>query len=152
MKDCSLLKLGDDESPVSDTREVSEFGIGIPIPQVSADTRYLRYRNAQHYSLLKPVTFNRFHPSSCASPQPACADNIFEAALNMLSRCHAVGYKHDGIIIIAIHPGWVKTDLGGDQAPLTKEGSVGGMMKIITTLSEKNNGTFVDWTGKIIPW
>ncbi|XP_077144295.1 C-signal-like [Ranitomeya variabilis] len=83
---------------------------------------------------------------------PAISYRCSKAALNMLSRCHAEGYKRDGIIIIAIHPGWVKTDLGGDQAPLTKEGSVGGMMKIITTLSEKNNGTFVDWTGKIIPW
>ncbi|XP_073515435.1 C-signal-like isoform X2 [Phyllobates terribilis] len=83
---------------------------------------------------------------------PAISYRCSKAALNMLSRCHAEGYKHNGIIIIAIHPGWVKTDMGGDQAPLTKEESVGSMMKIITTLSEKHNGTFVDWEGKTIPW
>ncbi|KAG8432830.1 hypothetical protein GDO86_017182, partial [Hymenochirus boettgeri] len=75
-----------------------------------------------------------------------------QAALNMLSRCHAECYKQDGIISIAIHPGWVQTDMGGDQAPLTKETSVDGMMKIITSLDEKHSGTFVDWEGKTIPW
>ncbi|CAJ0959891.1 unnamed protein product [Ranitomeya imitator] len=35
--------------PIPNTTKISDLGIGIPIPQVSADTRYLRYRNAQHY-------------------------------------------------------------------------------------------------------
>ncbi|XP_018415148.1 PREDICTED: uncharacterized protein LOC108789589 [Nanorana parkeri] len=83
---------------------------------------------------------------------PVIAYRCSKAALNMLSRCHSVGYKQDGIISIAIHPGWVKTDMGGDQAPLTKEDSVGAMMKIIYSLSVEQSGTFVDWEGKVIPW
>ncbi|XP_075693659.1 C-signal-like isoform X3 [Rhinoderma darwinii] len=83
---------------------------------------------------------------------PVISYRCSKAALNMLSRCHAEGYKQDGIITIAIHPGWVKTDMGGDQAPLTKEESVRSMMKIISTLNEKQSSTFVDWEGKIIPW
>ncbi|XP_040185016.1 C-factor-like [Rana temporaria] len=75
-----------------------------------------------------------------------------KAALNMLSRCHSLAYKQDGIISIAIHPGWVKTDMGGDQAPLTKEDSIGAVMKVIYSLSEEQSGTFVDWEGKSIPW
>ncbi|KAG8563403.1 hypothetical protein GDO81_016051 [Engystomops pustulosus] len=83
---------------------------------------------------------------------PVISYRCSKAALNMLSRCHAEGYKQDGIISIAIHPGWVKTDMGGDQAPLTKEQSVSKMIKIITTLNEGQSGTFVDWEGNIIPW
>ncbi|CAI9607268.1 unnamed protein product [Staurois parvus] len=83
---------------------------------------------------------------------PVISYRCSKAALNMLSRCQSVGYKQDGIISIAIHPGWVKTDMGGDQAPLTKEDSVGAMMKIIYSLSEEKSGTFVDWEGKSIPW
>ncbi|XP_069822020.1 C-signal-like [Dendropsophus ebraccatus] len=83
---------------------------------------------------------------------PVISYRCSKAALNILSRCHAEGYKKDGIISIAIHPGWVKTDMGGDQAPLTTEASVGGMMKIISTITEKQSGTFVDWEGKVLPW
>ncbi|XP_073461527.1 C-signal-like [Aquarana catesbeiana] len=83
---------------------------------------------------------------------PVISYRCSKAALNMLSRCQSVGYKQDGILSIAIHPGWVKTDMGGDQAPLTKEDSVGAMMKIIYSLSEEQSGTFVDWKGKTIPW
>ncbi|KAM4018733.1 C-signal-like [Anomaloglossus baeobatrachus] len=86
------------------------------------------------------------------SSYPAISYRCSKVALNMLSRCQAEEYRHDGIITIAIHPGWVKTDMGGDQAPLTKEDSVGGMMKIIETLHENKSGTFVDWEGKSIPW
>ncbi|XP_077311859.1 C-signal-like [Lithobates pipiens] len=83
---------------------------------------------------------------------PVISYRCSKAALNMLSRCQSLGYKQDGILTIAIHPGWVKTDMGGDQAPLTKEDSVGAMMKIIYSLSEEKSGTFVNWEGKTIPW
>ncbi|XP_030059539.1 uncharacterized protein LOC115470474 [Microcaecilia unicolor] len=56
---------------------------------------------------------------------PAISYRCSKAALNMLSRCHAEGYKEDGIISIAIHPGWVQTDMGGrERAPLTPKKSM----------------------------
>lgn len=83
---------------------------------------------------------------------PVISYRCSKAALNMLSRCQAEGYKQDGIISVAMCPGWVQTDMGGDQAPLTKEDSVSSMMKIISTLNEKHSGTFVDREGKTLPW
>lgn len=38
------------------------------------------------------------------------------------------------------------------QPPLTVDESVGGMLKVISSLSEKDTGTFLDWEGKVLPW
>ncbi|XP_009999342.1 PREDICTED: probable L-xylulose reductase, partial [Chaetura pelagica] len=78
-----------------------------------------------------------------------------KAALNMLSRCQSLGYREHGILCVALHPGWVQTDMGsaaGYQPPLTVDESVRGMLKVLSSLSEKDTGTFLDWEGKVVPW
>ncbi|XP_030621733.1 uncharacterized protein zgc:158868 [Chanos chanos] len=75
-----------------------------------------------------------------------------KAALNMLTRCLAEDFKKDGILVMALHPGWVKTDMGGPQAPLLVVDSAKGMLKVISSLTEKDTGTLLDWEGKSIPW
>ncbi|CAM5150000.1 unnamed protein product [Eretmochelys imbricata] len=78
-----------------------------------------------------------------------------KAALNMLTKCQSLGYGGDGILSIAVHPGWVQTDMGSSashQVPLTVDMSVRGILNVLPTLSEKDNGAFVDWEGKVLPW
>ncbi|XP_057241427.1 uncharacterized protein LOC130585113 [Malurus melanocephalus] len=78
-----------------------------------------------------------------------------KAALNMLTKCQSLGYREPGILCIALHPGWVQTDLGaaaGQTPPLTVDESVQGMLKVLSSISEKDTGTFLDWEGKVIPW
>ncbi|XP_039358462.1 C-factor-like isoform X2 [Mauremys reevesii] len=78
-----------------------------------------------------------------------------KAALNMLTKCQSLGYEGDGILSIAVHPGWVQTDMGGSpshQAPLTVDASVRGILNVLPTLSRKENGAFVSWEGKVLPW
>ncbi|XP_074839192.1 C-signal-like isoform X2 [Carettochelys insculpta] len=78
-----------------------------------------------------------------------------KAALNMLTKCLALGYGGDGILSVAVHPGAVQTDMGNSisvQAPLTVEASVRGMLHVLCTLSEKHNGAFVNWEGEVLPW
>ncbi|XP_066050733.1 C-signal-like isoform X2 [Chamaea fasciata] len=78
-----------------------------------------------------------------------------KAALNMLSKCQSLAYKEHGILCVALHPGWVQTDLGsaaGLTPPVTVDGSVQGMLKVLSSLSEKETGAFLDWEGKVIPW
>ncbi|XP_010006152.1 PREDICTED: uncharacterized oxidoreductase C663.06c-like [Chaetura pelagica] len=78
-----------------------------------------------------------------------------KAALNMLSRCQSLGYREHGILCVALHPGWVQTDMGGAgslKPPLTVDESVRGMLKVLSSLSEKDTGTFLDWEGKVVPW
>ncbi|KAM6252993.1 C-signal-like [Porphyrio hochstetteri] len=78
-----------------------------------------------------------------------------KAALNMLTKCQSLGYQQHGVLCVALHPGWVQTDMGssaGHTAPLMVDTSVEGMLKVLSSLSEKDTGTFLDWEGKIVPW
>ncbi|KAM3665275.1 C-signal-like isoform 2-T2 [Ammospiza maritima maritima] len=78
-----------------------------------------------------------------------------KAALNMLSKCQSLAYKEHGILCVALHPGWVQTDLGssaGGVPPVTVDDSVQGMLKVLSSLSEKDTGAFLDWEGNVIPW
>ncbi|XP_072202784.1 C-signal-like [Excalfactoria chinensis] len=78
-----------------------------------------------------------------------------KAALNMLTRCQSRGYREHGILCMSFHPGWVQTDMGkkvGDMPPLTVDASVGGMLKVLSNLSEKDSGSFLDWEGNVVPW
>ncbi|KAM9508084.1 C-signal-like [Guaruba guarouba] len=78
-----------------------------------------------------------------------------KAALNMLTKCQSLRYKEDGVLCVALHPGWVRTDMGGagpHEPPLTVDESVRGMLQVLSSLSEKDTGTFLSWEGKVIPW
>ncbi|KAM8799390.1 C-signal-like [Eudromia elegans] len=78
-----------------------------------------------------------------------------KAALNMLTKCQSLGYRQHGILCAALHPGWVQTDMGNSseqQAPLPLDASVQGMLKVLSSLSEKDTGAFLDWEGKVVPW
>ncbi|KAM6353410.1 C-signal-like [Alca torda] len=78
-----------------------------------------------------------------------------KAALNMLTKCQSLGYQEHGVLCVALHPGWVQTDMGSPvrhMPPLTVEASVRGMLKVLSSLSEKDTGTFLDWEGKVVPW
>jgi hypothetical protein len=51
-----------------------------------------------------------------------------------------------------IHPGWVKTDMGGPGADITAEESAAGIQKVIAGLSMETTGKFYKWNGDIHPW
>ncbi|XP_074487703.1 C-signal-like [Sebastes fasciatus] len=77
---------------------------------------------------------------------------ISKAALNMLTRCQAEDFKGHNILVTAIHPGWVRTEMGGEMAPLTTEDSVLGMLSVMSSLSNKDCGMLLNWQGNAIPW
>ncbi len=55
-------------------------------------------------------------------------------------------------VCVALHPGWVRTDMGGSGADIDVATSVAGMKKVLTGLQAKDNGAFVDYQGHAIPW
>ncbi|XP_069019465.1 C-signal [Embiotoca jacksoni] len=75
-----------------------------------------------------------------------------KAALNMVTRCLAADLGSEGILCMSLHPGWVRTDMGGPQATLGVEESVSGMLSVLGSLSETDHGGFKDYLGHTIPW
>ncbi|MBX3158004.1 MAG: SDR family oxidoreductase [Deltaproteobacteria bacterium] len=68
-----------------------------------------------------------------------------KAALNMLARTLAVDLRADGIISVAINPGWVKTSMGGPSATTSVEDSVRGVLQAIDGATLADSGEFLDW-------
>ncbi|MCJ8314990.1 MAG: SDR family oxidoreductase [Saccharospirillaceae bacterium] len=75
-----------------------------------------------------------------------------KAALNKISQTMAVELKHKGFIICPVHPGWVKTDMGGEDAEITALESAQGIFKLAKNISIKDSGTFFTWQGDVHVW
>ena len=75
-----------------------------------------------------------------------------KAALNMLVKGLAATLADRGIIVVALSPGWVRTDMGGTGAPLAPETSVAGLRKVIDALTAAESGKFFSHDGSTIPW
>lgn len=73
-----------------------------------------------------------------------------KAALNMFTRSLARDYPE--ITVLALHPGWVRTEMGGDSAPTEAEDSVRGLIQVIERAGSKQSGEFFDYEGERLPW
>lgn len=75
-----------------------------------------------------------------------------KAAVNMAMRARALELSPRGIAVVLVNPGWVRTDMGGETAPLTVEDSVAGMRRLIETLDLSHTGSFLNHDGGVWPW
>jgi NAD(P)-dependent dehydrogenase (short-subunit alcohol dehydrogenase family) len=75
-----------------------------------------------------------------------------KAALNMIVRNLAIDLRHRGIISVSLHPGWVRTRMGGPSAPLAVDESAAALRKIINGLTLNESGKFLSYEGREIPW
>jgi len=75
-----------------------------------------------------------------------------KAAVNMAMRSAAADLGPRGITCVVIHPGWVKTDMGGASAPLTPKESITGMRRLIGRLGPADSGKFFNYDGREHPW
>ncbi|MDF3010311.1 MAG: csgA 2 [Burkholderiales bacterium] len=75
-----------------------------------------------------------------------------KAALNMVVKALSVLLAPRGIVVLALHPGWVRTDMGGPGAPLEPGESVRGLRKVIEGATSADSGRFLSHDGAAIPW
>jgi NAD(P)-dependent dehydrogenase (short-subunit alcohol dehydrogenase family) len=75
-----------------------------------------------------------------------------KAALNQLMVTLAHELEDDGYTCVVMHPGWVRTDMGGKNATLSPEESVRGLIRVIGSLTTADNGRFLDYSGEGLPW
>jgi NAD(P)-dependent dehydrogenase (short-subunit alcohol dehydrogenase family) len=73
-----------------------------------------------------------------------------KAALNMLTRTFAAG-PAGGRAVLSLHPGWVRTDMGGSQATLSVEESVTGLADVIAAARGPGH-RYLDYSGAELPW
>ena len=75
-----------------------------------------------------------------------------KAALNDRFRELAPSWEAEDLIAIVMHPGWVRTDMGGRSATLSVAESVTGMRRVIASLTAAEHGRFWTWDGREHPW
>ncbi|WP_232285916.1 SDR family NAD(P)-dependent oxidoreductase [Aquimarina agarilytica] len=83
---------------------------------------------------------------------PYDAYAVSKASLNILTKRIATKFYTQQIIVVAINPGWVQTDMGGAEATSTIDEAIKNMTSTINVLSLKNTGTFISDTGELLPW
>jgi NAD(P)-dependent dehydrogenase (short-subunit alcohol dehydrogenase family) len=75
-----------------------------------------------------------------------------KAALNMLSRTMAAELSDEGFIVVAMSPGWVRTDMGGANANLSTAESVEGILRTLAGLTPEDSGGYYNHDGSALPW
>lgn len=82
----------------------------------------------------------------------AYAYRASKAALNAVTKSMALDLAPEGFTCVVVHPGWVRTRMGGDGAPVTVEACAAGILDELEELDASKNGTFFDFTGAEVPW
>ena len=75
-----------------------------------------------------------------------------KSALNSAAKSLSIDWKADGIAVLMLHPGWVRTDMGGSNAKLDIDTSVSKMLDVINSLDMGKTGTFLNYEGKKLEW
>jgi len=75
-----------------------------------------------------------------------------KAALNMLVKGLAAQLASRSVIVVALSPGWVRTDMGGASAPLAPQTSAANLRSVIAGLKQGDSGKFLSHDGSPIPW
>lgn len=105
-------------------------------------------RSNQARVLMISSGMGRFSGASQGAP----AYRASKAALNKLVQTFSHDLKSDGIAIIACHPGWVRTDMGGAGAEIDPKASADGLIQLAENLQLSGTGRFMDWTGHTQDW
>ena len=75
-----------------------------------------------------------------------------KAAVNKAMQALSLELRPGGIAACVVHPGWVRTDMGGAGADITPEESAAGILRVIDALTLDDTGAFRGWDGSTIPW
>ena len=75
-----------------------------------------------------------------------------KAALNMVTVNLAHDLRSRGITVLSVHPGWVRTDMGGSNADISTQTSAAGLRRLIGNTTIEDSGRFFSWDGSALPW
>jgi len=75
-----------------------------------------------------------------------------KAALNSFTRSFSARHRDKGLSILSLHPGWVKTDMGGPGADIDVATSVKGLADVVEHAVGAHQEAYLDYAGKELPW
>jgi NAD(P)-dependent dehydrogenase (short-subunit alcohol dehydrogenase family) len=75
-----------------------------------------------------------------------------KSAVNIVMKSLSIDLEPKGVIVALLHPGWVRTEMGGPNALISTEKSVTGMRQVIADLIHTDSGKFFAYDGQVIPW
>lgn len=78
--------------------------------------------------------------------------DISKCAQNMVTALLAQALQPRGIVVLALHPGWAQTEMGGEKATVPVADSVAGMLRVVAGATVEDSGAFRDWQGRTLPW
>lgn len=98
------------------------------------------------------VTISSKMGSFSSRPTDRIAYRASKAAVNRIMLALADDLKSETIAVVVMHPGWVRTDMGGCGADIAVEDSAAGIVRVITGLDIGGTGQFLNFDGDPIPW
>ena len=78
--------------------------------------------------------------------------NSSKAALNMLTVKQSQAFRPDGVVVVCMHPGFLRTDMGGKGADLEPSEAASGIARVLDSLTIDDSGSFLRWDGSVHPW
>ncbi|POF39667.1 short-chain dehydrogenase [Pseudomonas laurylsulfativorans] len=75
-----------------------------------------------------------------------------KAALNSMTNSFVTQLRETSLTVLSLHPGWVKTDMGGEGADINVETSTRGLVDQVNAYVGKGGHHFVNYRGETIPW
>ncbi len=75
-----------------------------------------------------------------------------KAALNAALKAASLELGAQGVVCVAFHPGWVRTDMGGGSADIDVQTSVSGMRRVLAAANDSANGKFINYNGEHLSW
>lgn len=146
LHDCDELE---DFNPESFLRSIQTNTLGpllltrALIPHLERSERKLLVQHSSNLGSIADASTGR---------QGALGYRVSKAGLNMATATIAHELKPRGITCVAMHPGWVRTDLGGPHADLSTDESASSILDTIEKFTHADSGRFVDYAGNELPW
>jgi len=95
---------------------------------------------------------SRMGSVSAASTPNSLLYRVSKAAENMVAKAAHVELSPGGVRVLALHPGWVRTDMGGPNAAVALDDSVRGMRRVLGDPLSYPGGRFFDYRGEALAW
>jgi len=126
--------------------DVMMVNVGGPFLTIKYFYKNLKKDNGSRVAIISSLMGSQTHSSNNAPIYRAS-----KAAANNLMRTLSSQFNQDGISVASYHPGWVRTDMGGDQADISAEESAEGLLAQFMNSNTNISGSFFNYDGNKLP-